>query len=208
MNADNTEVTTWSFAHTIWVQCPSCRRMGCVESEIGQGTFGVPLTVPAKFRCSGCGAHARSAEKWFGRYLGHLHRPCQFCGSILTHQTGPVAQPERTTPVNCGGCGREESYELHWNRFDKDPLKDPFFGLPLWLTTDFKGHSMWFYNLEHLHYVKSYIASPLRSGGSRGKYSLVANLPGWMTAAKHRDGVVQRLEKLARDFEKSQMNRK
>jgi hypothetical protein len=69
--------------------------------------------------------------------------------------------------------------------------------LPLWLRTDFRGHSLWAYNARHLNWLYSFVVAELREdtilGGSA---ALHAVLPRWMTSSKNRDGVKKALNKL------------
>jgi hypothetical protein len=76
---------------------------------------------------------------------------------------------------------------------------DPWFGAPLWLQAEFRGHTVWAFNAGHLEVLRDFVGSTHRERTpSRGAaMSMVDKLPGWMTAAEHRDAVVSLLDRLA-----------
>ena len=81
-----------------------------------------------------------------------------------------------------------------WNR----PV-DPFFREPLWLRADCcGGHTLWAFHSSHLDLIERFVAATLRERGlgNRPGMTLVARLPMWITAAKHRDEVLRTIDKL------------
>lgn len=72
---------------------------------------------------------------------------------------------------------------------------DPYFRLPLWLRADCCGHVLWAYNIRHLDLLESYVGAYLRERGSDPD-SMLAKLPAWLKAAKHRDEVLRTINRL------------
>jgi hypothetical protein len=74
---------------------------------------------------------------------------------------------------------------------------DPYFGTPLWLATDCRGHVLWAYNAEHLDLLEAYVSARLRERGSiPGSMSLVERLPAWIKDGRHRSEVLSGLRRL------------
>jgi hypothetical protein len=75
---------------------------------------------------------------------------------------------------------------------------DPFFGLPLWLKTDFEKYTLWAYNFEHLEFLYHHIGAKLRERNGQALFnsSLGSRLPGWMTLKKHRAALLKKIEAL------------
>jgi hypothetical protein len=61
---------------------------------------------------------------------------------------------------------------------------DAYFGLPLWLTTDCRGHVLWAYNIAHLDLLEAFVSAQLRERGPiLGSMSLVERLHAWIKDA-------------------------
>ena len=75
---------------------------------------------------------------------------------------------------------------------------DPYFHLPLWLTTDCCGHVLWAYNYSHIAFLKQVVEAKLRerNGLKMSNQSLGSRLPRWMTASKNREEVLKAIENL------------
>ena len=75
---------------------------------------------------------------------------------------------------------------------------DPFFYLPLWLKTDFDGHSLWAYNFEHLNFLRGHIEAKLRerNGQELVNKSFGSRLPKWMTSKKNREIILKKISEL------------
>jgi hypothetical protein len=77
--------------------------------------------------------------------------------------------------------------------------RDPYFGLPLWLVADCRGHALWAYNTEHLDLLESFVSARVREPGRRlpaARSSLIEKLPSWMKQAKHRDDILRAIARL------------
>jgi len=74
---------------------------------------------------------------------------------------------------------------------------DPYFGLPLWLSTACCGHVLWAYNAEHLDRLEDYVSARLRERGPIvGSMSMLERLPRWIKEAKHRDDLLRTIHRL------------
>ena len=75
---------------------------------------------------------------------------------------------------------------------------DPFFHLPLWLKTDFEGHTFWAYNIEHLEFLQGHIEAKLRERNGQELFnrSMGSRLPKWMTSKKNREALLKKINEL------------
>jgi hypothetical protein len=112
----------------------------------------------------------------------------------------------REARFGCLGCGlteKTENYGSDYCHITDDRIRkggDPFFGYDLWLTIEFRGHLLWFFNPEHLEYVHQYVAADVRAREPklRGKANttLTSRLPLWVKSAKNREALLKVMEKL------------
>lgn len=75
---------------------------------------------------------------------------------------------------------------------------DPYFHLPLWLTTTCGNNILWAYNFEHLDFLHSHVEAKLRERNTQqmANKSLGSRLPRWMTSKKNRAQVLKCLDEL------------
>lgn len=190
------------FSEKIWVKCPDCENVGLIETELGKYTIPFPHDHKSTFNCSQCGLRKEMDEKWYGYCQGFVGRSCGFCGSQINYTTEPTKTPYESVAIKCQSCHREKDYSLKWYRYKEEKPTDPYFGLELCLQTDIKGKIIWFYNIDHLKYLKDYIASKLREDDGRHKYSLITNLPQWIKLAKNRNLILKKIDRLENEFNK------
>lgn len=132
---------------------------------------------------------------------------CHACARI-TVRLGATTHPDCFTPrrVVCPACSYVKEWEgggLHYDWY-ASPMRDCWFGLPLWLQTRCCGHVLWAYNREHLYIMEQYVAAHLREQepNARGRRigwrskTLVNRLPEWMIVAGHRRAVLHAIKKL------------
>ncbi|RKD90466.1 hypothetical protein [Mangrovibacterium diazotrophicum] len=191
------------FSDKIWVKCPDCGDIGLVETEFGQYTIPYSRHHTSTFSCTKCGSTKKSDEKWFGYVQGFVGRSCGFCGSQISYTTEPTKAPFDSVTIKCNSCKKAKDYSLNWYRYKENMPTDPYFGLELWLQIDIKDKILWLYNIDHLNYLKNYVASKLREDDGRHKYSMITNLPQWIKSAKNRDLILKKIDRL-----KNEMNRK
>ena len=83
----------------------------------------------------------------------------------------------------CGACGKAGPPGTAMRR--------------LWLEADFRGHSLWAYNAEHLAYLEGYVAAGLRETPSGvPSETLESALPQWLVSAKNRDEVLRQFGRM------------
>jgi hypothetical protein len=98
----------------------------------------------------------------------------------------------------CTACGASASWSPSDGASVWGAPVDPFFRLPLWLTARCcGGQTLWAFNDAHLTLLEDHVAARLRERGPSGLgLTLVARLPAWLTAAKHRDEVLRVITRL------------
>ncbi|BCJ48340.1 hypothetical protein GCM10010168_77340 [Actinoplanes ianthinogenes] len=113
--------------------------------------------------------------------------------------TSVLSWPRR---LICTSCASTASWSprgqaSHWGA----PV-DPFFQLPLWLQADCCGRTLWAFNEAHLTLLHDYVAAHLRERARADPgLTLVARLPRWVKAAKHRDEVLRTITRLRQSRE-------
>jgi len=119
-----------------------------------------------------------------------------------------MTQDRYDIKVVCSGCGFNKTLENVSPRKDEKQKRgnilifgapvDPFFHLPVWLSADFSGETLWAYNLEHLNFLAEHVGAKLRERNSLAfnVRSIGARLPRWMTAADNREAILKAIEKL------------
>ncbi len=75
-------------------------------------------------------------------------------------------------------------------------LRDPIFGLPLFLSTSVRGNPVFALNAAHLEDLRSYVAAKLRPRPQNSKWSTFSRLPGWFVASANRAHVLRALKRL------------
>ncbi|WP_327699010.1 hypothetical protein [Streptomyces sp. NBC_00459] len=121
------------------------------------------------------------------------HQPDPAIGSVLFASRRLV----------CGGCGLSRSWSGRSVMFSGStaaPARDPYFQIPVWLQTETRHGWLWAYNLEHLTYLRRFVAASLRERApwydTGQKMTLVARLPVWVKSAKNRDEVLRAIDRI------------
>ena len=187
---------TMHFSKKIWVVCPNCNDLGLVETELEAYNIPFPKDYSTKFKCTNCDLKKENSQEWFGYYQGTINQACGFCGSRISFTSEPSKERCESAKVKCETCSREKEYKLKVSRYRGDKPTDPFFGLELWLQTNIKSNVLWLYNLDHLKSLREYVEAKLRDDDGRHKYSMISNLPQWVTSAKNRALIVRKLNRL------------
>lgn len=77
---------------------------------------------------------------------------------------------------------------------------DCYFKYPLWYKTEFKGETLFAYNMEHLTYLLNFISNKVRERQQNehgwSNRSLESRLPKWMLSAKNRETIEKKLREL------------
>jgi len=203
MRFDQPVYSTVHFSEEILVKCPACAAIGTVKTQLGQYLYPRPIHYATSFSCSNCNLKKDNDQEWFGYYIGRVKRACGFCGTMIDYTSKPTKVPYEDVNLECGTCKREIEYLLQWSRARVPYPVDPYLGIALWLQTEVKGKQLWCYNLEHLSYLRDYVAAKVREDHNRHKYSLISNLPGWVKSAKNRKLIVRKLNKLETNLVKA-----
>lgn len=105
--------------------------------------------------------------------------------------------------VSCLKCGFSTSKRatcriLFWR--SENPT-DGYFGLNLWLKTDFSGETLWAFNLKHLEFLESYVSAQLRTRIKNtetgwANSSLASRLPRWIKSSKNRESLLKAIREL------------
>jgi hypothetical protein len=115
---------------------------------------------------------------------------CSERAVVRRMETGPA---RRLGCARCGLARESDGTTSSWGA----PV-DPWFGVPLWLAADFRGHTVWAFNAGHLKMLRDFVAADLRERAPApgAAMSMVEKLPGWMTSAKSREDVLAVLDRL------------
>ncbi|WP_406334882.1 hypothetical protein [Streptomyces sp. NBC_00203] len=113
---------------------------------------------------------------------------------------GGVFAPRRLVCRGCGFSRQTDSKRIALWRSSAGPALDPYFGTPLWLQTETRHGWLWAYNLEHLTFLRQFVAASLRERApwydTGRKMTVVARLPVWIKSAKNRDEVLRAVERI------------
>lgn len=110
---------------------------------------------------------------------------CGKCASVKQIQIVMNTVPStRVAKASCSHCGK--IWELPY----------AYDSLPLFLTTDYRGHRIWALNEPHLGWLEAFIGADVREDKIGGSSALHAILPRWMTASKNRKDVLKALARL------------
>ncbi|MDG4825555.1 hypothetical protein O7635_27215 [Asanoa sp. WMMD1127] len=116
-----------------------------------------------------------------------------------------VSLPDATEPLwrrprrlVCDSCGHAASWAPSSSATMWGGPVDPFFRRPLWLRAECcGGHTLWAFNRAHLDLLAEFVGAGLRERArSPHRMTMVARLPAWLKAAKHRDEVMRVLTRL------------
>ncbi|UGU15961.1 hypothetical protein LS482_20065 [Sinomicrobium kalidii] len=185
----------YHFDNKIIVECPKCRKRAIVTKDepnkwLSQRTL----------KCMNC-FYTQKGRKIY--YQIELKRNCVECGNEINITIPNVNEQKETIIVKCKNCGdtqihKPRNIEQVWRFLNIGKPTEMYFGLPLWLTDNFKGHNFWALNYEHLTYLKEYISASLRERNGRTGWTIVEKLPDWIKSAKNRDKLLKVIEKLER----------
>ncbi len=136
---------------------------------------------------------------------------CNSCARVIDFE----AESGREVRLSCLHCGHSKVWEKTTGivqfgsnaaRFESGSIAvgadvDWYFHEPLYLQIECGGENLWAYNLEHLRWLRQFVAADLRnrtrsqSDGWSNK-SLASRLPKWIKIAANRDRIVKALDKM------------
>lgn len=75
---------------------------------------------------------------------------------------------------------------------------DPFFHLPLWLSTKVRNNEFWAYNYDHLNFIRDLVEAKLRERNATYHYhnSIGSRLPRWVTSKNNRELILKTISEL------------
>lgn len=195
------------FSNEIFVKCPKCGNPGKIITKL-LSKYIVPycFDYESKFICLYCSHYLVSqSNKWYGKFIGYIGeyykgRACSICGSKIWKELQPTLKMYSTDTLKCLACNQEKEYEIKWYRYIKDEANDPYFGMELLLKAEIRDNLIWFYNFEHLNYIKKYILSDIRNDSKASKYSLIFKLPKFIKLRKNQDIIIKNMQKLEKEY--------
>ncbi len=181
----------WHFWDKISVKCPTCSNQALVLKENLEARM-----YSARVSCIHCGYNdSTSSTSWKGAVIGHINRPCPYCGRLIKKQlNGPKYL--KFAHIKCT-CGLEFDEPIDWEPVYDNKASDPFFGLPLWFSGYIFGNELWAYNSEHLKFLKSVVEADLREIQGP-KRTLSVSLPKWILARNNRKEILKMIEKISK----------
>ncbi|MGY3213456.1 hypothetical protein [Mucilaginibacter sp. HD30] len=172
------------FDDEVLVACPKCTKRAIITKEKPNFYFSKRI-----LKCPNCFFQQDGRKESF---TVELNCHCANCAAEIKVSLQNVKEKKDKIAVRCNNCGETEAYEPRnieqkWMYQNAGQPSDSYFGLPLWLTQNFRGNNFWAYNYRHLDYLKQYIAADLREKNARQGWTMVEKLPAWMKSAKNRN---------------------
>jgi hypothetical protein len=183
------------FEDEIFVECPKCTKRAITIKDDPSSYFS-----ERTLKCAHCFYSQKGRHQSFAVTL-HCH--CFHCAAPLNVDMKNVSEEKESIAVRCLNCGETEKYEpknelQEWYFKSTGKPSDNYFGLPLWLTENFRGNNFWAFNYKHLEYLKQYISANLRERNTRTHWTMVEKLPNWMKTAKNRASLIKLITELER----------
>lgn len=181
------------FDDEILVECPKCSKRAIVTKTEPTSYFSNRV-----LKCPNCFYHQTGRQEF---YAVELNCNCSNCAAEIKVSIPNAKEKKDIIAVKCLKCGDTQNYEPRNIRHEliyKSTGKpsEAYFGLPLWLTHNFRGNNFWAYNYRHLNYLKQYISADLREKNGRLGWTMVEKLPDWMKSAKNRDKLTKLISEL------------
>ncbi|QHS54037.1 hypothetical protein GWR56_00160 [Mucilaginibacter sp. 14171R-50] len=183
------------FEDEIFVECPKCEKRAVITKDDPASYFS-----SRTLKCPNCFYSLNGRHK---SYTVTLDCHCSHCAAQLKVEIKNVTDKKESIAVKCFNCGKTEKYEprnemQEWYFKDTGKLSDGYFGLPFWLSKNFRGDDFFAYNYRHLEYLKQYISADLRERDNRSHWTMVEKLPDWIKSAKNRDKLIKLITELER----------
>lgn len=178
-----------------WVHCPKCDgpakndRRGAECLRCGYMT--IQETSPASTRW----ARIRQRDA-----------SCVHCRAPLPAHAMPTAldkDGELHVRVRCSACGETVDYRASIAFPPEGASRAEPVRLPLYLTTQVGGETLWVDNLAHLAVLEDYLGAKVRERGPVRGLTMIARLPAWMKSATMRPKVLRGLRHLRERAEKA-----
>jgi predicted RNA-binding Zn-ribbon protein involved in translation (DUF1610 family) len=183
------------FEDEVFVECPKCKKRAIITKDEPSSYFS-----ERTFKCPNCFYSLKGRHQSFSVML---NCNCSHCSAELKVDMKNVNEKKDSIAVRCPNCGETENYEprnvsQEWYFKDTGQLSERYFGLPVWLTANFRGNDFFAFNYKHLEYLKQYISADLRERNNRTHWTMVEKLPSWITSGKNRDKILKLISDLER----------
>jgi hypothetical protein len=179
---------------------------------IATGSAGPGCTVAIVLRQDQSAERFRDPGKLLCCFAGEILVRCPRCGStaVVVAESASATIPRfwhadedhrwRGRRFACHTCGTTAACDAPQTdvtvRWPASPgPRDPYFGLPLWLSAQSGTNVLWAYNGEHLDLLAAYVSARLRERGEVMD-SLIERLPRWIKAAGNREQVLRTINRL------------
>ncbi len=188
-------ISIYHFVNEILVECPKCRKRAVVTKDEPQSFFS-----RRTLKCPNC-FHSEKGRR--ESYSVELNCHCSNCAAEIDICIPNVNKKKEAIAIKCTKCGETDNYkprniEQQWTYRGIGKPSDNYFGLPLWLTDNFRGNDFWAFNYDHLEYLKEYISADLREKNGRTHWTMVEKLPDWMKSGKNREKLMKLISELER----------
>ena len=183
----------YKFQNEIYVECPKCNKKAIIKNETQESYFSERV-----LSCPNCHYSKRGRKETF---RVELKCNCSNCASEIDLVIPKVNEKKVKIAVKCKNCGVTLDYEprnipQEWIFPDKGKVNDDYFGLPLWINSNFRNYTFWAFNYTHLEYLKNYISADLRERNNRTHGTMLEKLPNWMKSSKNREKLIKLINEL------------
>ena len=185
--------TLSNFQNEIFVECPNCSKRATVTKE-------TPFSYYSErtISCPNCHFSQKGRKQ---NYRVELNCNCSNCSKEINLIIPSVNEKKEKIAIKCKNCGKTQEYAprniaQEWIYRSNGKPSDDYFGLPLWISSNFKDYIFWAYNYEHLNYLKLYISAEIRESNNRTHWTMIEKLPVWMSSAKNREKLMKIIKEL------------
>ena len=139
-------------------------------------------------RCSACAiARAPRSRYEMPWQPASARVTCTRCSFVASNDS-PAAVHIFGVDVGAGRLRSTASPSRH--------ITDPYFGLPLFLVTTCRSHTLFAINPTHVRDIRAFLSLALRPRPANTKWSMVNRLPHWLKLARNRSLVLRALRRL------------
>lgn len=146
-------------------------------------------------------------DAWLYGLAEHsIHVACPTCGNraevvLWLDREPPQDQDSAWWPrrLVCRACGHVKTWPMEGTTVSTSwgTAFDPYFRQPLWLQAECcGGRTFWAFNERHLDIIEGYVGAWLRERGKYRGMTMLAKLPAWLKAAKHRNDILRTINRL------------
>ena len=178
------------FTRHIQVVCPKCGMQATVLSDDYRWKAKV-----VKVSCLSCGYNENWKPGPRGLSIGVVKRRCIYCGRRLEKKFTAIPHPHQAR-LECSSCHTVMLEAVTWYSQKNGPASDPYFGYSLWYSGLVNGQVLWAYNLEHLEFIKQYVAATVRLREPNKNATLASRLPSWILEKNNREAVLKEIKKI------------